>query len=52
MNIKTIFSDYTLIDTGDGEKLYKEAAAAQGANAGAGGEDGTVYNADFEDKTK
>ena len=34
------------------EKLYKEAAAAQGANAGAGGEDGTVYNADFEDKTK
>ena len=34
------------------EKLYKEAAAAQGANAGEGSEDGTVYNADFEDKTK
>ena len=36
------------------EKLYKEAQAAQGADAGAGatGEDGTFYNADFEDKTK
>ncbi len=34
------------------EKLYKEAQAAQGADAGATGEDGTVYNADFEDKTK
>ena len=34
------------------EKLYKEAAAAQGTNAGEGSEDGTVYNADFEDKTK
>ena len=37
------------------EKLYKEAQAAQGADAGfQGGEagnDGTYYNADFEDKT-
>ena len=36
------------------EKLYREAQAAQGGDAGFNGgaqDDGTYYNADFEDKT-
>ena len=36
------------------EKLYKDAGAQPGANAGAGpeqGADGTYYNTDYEDKT-
>ena len=33
------------------EKLYKEQAAAQGAEGGSDGNGGDYYNADFEDKT-